>query len=721
MKKFLAVLVSAVLLFPLSAGFLSLAAGDEIFVSPDGSDANDGTLASPLATLAAAKEKAKQCDANTTVYFREGTYTVCDTVSFGADDQANVTYKAYNGERVTFTAGKAYTGFEACTVNGVAAFKKNVGKDAAFNALFHDSQKLRRTRYPAEGYLYVSDPSTPDVLNPDDESDFFYHSTALLTGETIPAFKNLNDVFIRILHYWKDEMSTVTGFDAASGRLSFSRPTSMTVRQGDRFFLENVFEMLREPGEWYLDKAEGVLYYIPFAGERPDTLTLWGSETETLIEVDGVDGISFENIRFRGNGFNVPHGNKEMDESSQAGYDAPPCVSYRSAKNFTVKNCDFVDLSGCALFLGEAVQNAVIDSNYFEDLGAQAVYLRGRNIPVDDPKVTKNITVSNNLVNGYGRVFFNAVGVLIIHANSVNVLHNEIHDGYYTAVSVGWSWGYNYSVTYNNKICDNLIYDIGQGWLSDMGGIYTLGLQPGTVLSGNCIHNVAADPGEGGYGGWGIYPDEGSSNMLIEKNLVFACGNDSYHLHYGENNTVRNNIFALSAESQVRVNSRAEGKLTARFTDNILLTDGKAATFSHMHGKDIFEARHNFLWDLTYGKEVYVNQDGDRNKSMTVAKAERKGWLEDSVIVDPRFRDAAHFDFALEEDSPVLQQGFEAWDYANAGTLNGTIVGLDHTGGQTPYNAGAKAQQYKGSFTFWTRILWLFRTVFDWIRNLFVR
>lgn len=718
MKKLLSVFLSAVLLLPFSVLFCSYAAGGEIFVAPNGSDDNEGTQSSPLATLSAAKEKAKATGAST-VYFREGIYTFYDTVSFDSDDQPNVTYKAYHGERVTFTAGVPYTGFERCTVNGVTAFKKAVGQSAAFNALFHEQQTLRRTRYPAQGYLYVSDQSIEDVLNPDDESDYFYHSIAFITKENIPAFKNMSDIFIRILHYWKDEMATVTGFDASSGRLTFSRPTSMTVKQGDRFFFENVFEMLREPGEWYLDKTEGALYYVPFEGEQPDTLTLWGAETETMISVDGADGISFENILFRGNGFNIPHGNTGMDESSQAGYDAPPCLSYRAAKGFTVKNCEFRNIAGCAVFLGEAVQNAVIDSNSFEQLGAQAVYIRGKNIPVDDPSVTKQITVRNNLVNGYGRVFFNAVGVLIIHANSVDVLHNEIHDGYYTAISVGWSWGYNYSVTYDNHICDNLIYDIGQGWLSDMGGIYTLGVQPGTVLSGNCIHNVAADPGEGGYGGWGIYPDEGSSNMLIEKNLVFACGNDSYHLHYGENNTVRNNIFALSAESQIRVVSRTEGKLTARFTDNILLTDGKAATFSHMHEKGLYEAKHNFFWDLTYGDEVYVNQNGDAKKSMTVRRAEKKGLLENSVIVDPKFRDAAHFDFALEADSPVLQQGFEAWDYSAAGTIDGTVVGLDRAGGQTPYNANAKTQQYRESFTFWTLIRHAFRVVFDWIKGLF--
>ncbi|MBQ9551626.1 MAG: right-handed parallel beta-helix repeat-containing protein [Clostridia bacterium] len=719
MKKLLSLILSAVLLFPLAVCFSAFAAGNEIFVAPNGSDSNDGSFSSPLATLEAAKEKAKTTGADT-VYFREGSYTIQDTVRFDQTDRPNVTYKAYNGEHVTFTAGVPYTGFEPCTVNGVQALRKFVGKQADFNILFNAQTTLPRTRYPASGYLMIHGVDDRYCINPDLQVDANFHKgyTALIADKNdIPAMQNIGDVVVRVLHFWKDEMLRVKSYDPATGVLEFTKPSAMTFHENERFFLENVFEALDTPGEWYLDKPNGLLYYIPLPGETADSVTLWGGETETLLSIDGVDGIRFERIVFRGNGFNIPEGR----DFSQAAYNAPGCIVCENAKGFALQNCEFRDIAACAVFLGENVKESSVDSCLFCNIGAQAVYIRGQNVPVDDPSVTKQITVRNNLVNGYGRVFFNAVGVLIIHANSVDVLNNEIHDGYYTAISVGWSWGYNYSVTYNNHICDNLIYDIGQGWLSDMGGIYTLGLQPGTVLSGNCIHNVAADPGEGGYGGWGIYPDEGSSNMLIEKNLVFACGNDSYHLHYGENNTVRNNIFALSGESQVRVVSRAEGRLTARFTDNILLTDGKAATFSHMQGKDLFEAKHNFLWDLTCGDELYVNQNGDANRSMTVRRAEKKGWLKDCVIVDPKFRDAANFDFTLAEDSPVLQQGFEAWDYTTAGTVAGTVVGLDHAGGQTPYNANAKAQTYTESFTVWTRIIRFFRNLSEQIRVLFTR
>ena len=694
---------------------------DAIYVSPTGDDRADGSMAAPLATLSAAKALAGEKGVSR-VWFREGSYTFTDTVDFTAEDRGGVTYAAYPGERVVFTAGTPYTSFEPCTVNGVQALKKDVGKDADFNILFNAETTLPRTRYPQSGYLQIKDVDDRYCINPDLQVDANFHKgyTALIADrKDIPALQNIGDVVVRVLHFWKDEMLRVKSYDAATGVLSFTKPSSMTFHKNERYFLENVFEALDKPGEWYLDKPNGILYYIPQPGETAENVTLWGSETETLLRIDGVDDIRFERILFRGNGFNIPEGR----DYSQAAYNAPSCITCQNARGFAVQNCEFRDMAACAVFMGENVQNSVVDSCLFRNIGAQAVYIRGENLQQDDPRVTRNIRVVNNSISGFGRVFFNAVGVLVIHANTVTVSHNEICDGYYTAISVGWVWGFAHNITFNNTICDNLIYNIGQGWLSDMGGIYMLGVQPGTVLSGNVIHNVAADPGEGGYGGWGIYLDEGSSEMLVEKNLAYACGSDGYHLHYGHLNTVRNNIFALNAESQVRVVSalhRVQGDpCTARFERNILLTNGRAMTFSYMDSPEAFAEDGNILWDLTFGKDVYLAKSGNSRKAMSYETARRKGFVRSGVVLDPMFRDAAQFDFSLAEDSPVFALGFEAFDYSAAGTVKDTVIGLSARGGETPYNAHADAQAYvcaKEPFHF---LLMLWYKLVDFFTGLF--
>ncbi len=677
---------------------------NDIFVAVNGDDTASGTFDEPLATIGAAKEKAKSAGGDVTVYFREGTYTIEDTVNFTAEDKANTTYKSYNGEKVVFTAGTPYTGFEECTVNGVKAFKKNVGTGADICTLFNEKTTLNKTRYPEKGYLYPAGVDSKYCLNPQSEQIdggiFLSYSAMNVTPADLPQMKNPDTVVARILHWWKDELLPVKSYNSKTGLMEFTKGAAMRINTTDRYFLENVFEALNEVHEWYFDKAEGILYYIPESGENAGTLTLWGGSLETLISVNGVDGISFENIVFRGNGYTVNPG----QDSSQAAYNAKSCLAYENANDFTVKNCEFIDLASCAVFMGRAVKNSSVESCFFSNIGAQAVYIRGENVEVDNPAVTKNIKVNNNIISGFGRVFFNAVGILVIHANSVDITHNEIHDGYYSAISVGWVWGYAYTVTSNNKICDNLIYNIGQGWLSDMGGIYTLGNQPGTVISGNVIHNVAADPDEGGYGGWGIYLDEGSAYILVEKNLAYCCGSDSYHLHYGSYNTVRNNIFALSGESQVRAVSAPArsvandgGTKTADFTNNILLTDKKVRTFSYLQGNDYYTENGNIFWDLTEGEKVLVGENGDIKKGIGIETAVRKGIINNPVVVDPCFKDAANYDFELADDSPAVKAGFEKWDYSQAGTLKNTTVGIDTDGGMTAYNAEAKPVEMKSS------------------------
>ena len=716
MKKILAIILSSVLSLTMLLPFSAAGAeAGEIFVSPDGSDDNPGSYDAPLKTVKAAKEKAKSFSGDVTVYFREGTYTFDGTVYFDSSDKANVTYKSYNGEKVVFTAGTPFTGFEECTVNGVRAFKKDVGTDVDISTLFNGETTLNKTRYPETGYLYPASIDDKYCRNPDESSGYFRSYTAMnVNPQDLPGLKNPTCVVVRILHWWKDELLPVKSYDAKTGLMEFTKGAAMTIKTADKYFLENVYEALNEPGEWYFDKPDGILYYIPEIGENAEALTLWGGSLETLISISGVDGISFENIIFRGNGYTV----HPYQDSSQAAYNVNACVSCENAKGFNVKNCEFKDLASCAVFMGASVKDSKVENCIFDNIGAQAVYVRGENVDADSPEVTKNIVINNNIISGYGRVFFNAVGILVIHANSVDITHNEIHDGYYSAISVGWVWGYAYTVTYNNKICDNLIYNIGQGWLSDMGGIYTLGNQPGTVISGNVIHNVAADPDEGGYGGWGIYLDEGSAYILVEKNLAYCCGSDGYHLHYGSYNTVRNNIFALNGESQVRAASNTDrsvakdgGRKTADFTNNILLTDGKVRTFSYLQNDECYYEENNIFWDLTYGNEILVGKDGDIKNGISVETALRKGMIHNPFIADPCFKDAANYDFELSDNSPAAAAGFEKWDYSQAGTLKDTVIGLSTAGGVTAYNAESKPVEMKSSKEPWH----IFQTIINWL------
>jgi hypothetical protein len=113
-------------------------------------------------------------------------------------------------------------------------------------------------------------------------------------------------------------------------------------------------------------------------------------------------------------------------------------------------------------------------------------------------------------------------------------------------ISVGWQWDFKSSITRDTLVEGNLIHDIGRGMLSDMAGIYTLGVSPGTVIRRNCIYNVHSAH----YGGLGIYLDEGSSHILVEQNLVHSVTDDPFTCHYGRG-YILTRIFSFAGDRAI--------------------------------------------------------------------------------------------------------------------------------------------------------------------------
>ena len=703
--------------FMLPAAAAAVPGDNDLFVSPDGDDSAAGTVGAPLRTVSAAKEKLKALKnagedyGHVHVWLRGGRYEFADTLYFTADDLPDVTYCAYNGEEVVFSGAHEVKGFEEETVNGIRVFTKvldTAADPADFKSIFCGDEQMPVPRYPEEGYFTVADTCPEDDLWTEDDTPWsftrgqrsFYADPADLAED----FTNPGDVQVRILHYWHDELMYLTGVDRQSGKLGLSRPSSMLIRDIDRYYFENVFEALNGPGEWYLNRETRKLYYVPRDGEAADTLVLKTSSLERLIDIDGVSGIGFEGIRFTETDWNVPSpGEWEGDwrsendvDALQAALDVKGVVTVRHAENVRFKNCEFTNLGADGLKFMNGARHCGADSCLFRNIAATGVFVGGTNGQPDDPETAADITVTNCVVNGYGRKFFCAIGIHITYCDGAEISHNEISDGYYTGISCGWVWGYSYHLTKNVRIADNLIYNIGQGWLSDMGGIYMLGIQPGTVLSGNVIHNVAADPGEGGYGGWGIYLDEGSSRMLVENNLVFCCGSQGLNIHYGEGNIFRNNISALNSEGQVSAGSRGEEThATAFYYDNIFLTDGGAPVYVYMLDPAHFYDNGNLMWDLRKGGALRFSVS-DAAGTIGFDAALRRGFLHNPAVADPGFADAGNFDFTLPEDSPAFDLNFKAWDYGSAGTVKDTVVGFGLAGGGTAYNEHATPAEAYG-------------------------
>ena len=595
-----------------------------------------------------------------TVWLDGGTYTALELPSL-----SNVTYRSRPGEEVVVTGSIEITGWQADSVNGVDCWSAPWSfKKVTFTSLYHPDpdKQLRRPRYPAEGYLFVDHTDGAKAVFTKETApwDLTRGHTSLFAKEgDLRQFYALEDVTLRVLHAWKDEISNLVSYDDTTRELVWERPAAMTVNPNDRYFLENVFEELKEPGQWYLDDHNEKLYYIPFAGEDMESTVLYAGGSERLLTVDGAENVTFRGITFKDSAWNFPDSNwldVEGMDSSQAAVNVHPCILVTNSTGVNFENCKFENIGATALKFGENVHGSGVTGSEFTYIGGNAVFIEGL---FDAPN--SEITVKNNLIAHYGRRFFNAIGVLNIHAHHVEIANNEITDGYYSAVSSGWVWGYSENPTDYVTIENNLIYRIGQGWLSDMGGIYTLGMQPHSVIRGNVIHDVAADPLQGGYGGWGIYPDEGSTGQLIEKNLVYDCGSQSFHQHYGRENIVRNNIFAFSGEGQIRV-SRKEEHTSIFLEGNIIVSDGQPIYTSVQKGKFIDGG--NLYYDYARPGQLFSGDGGE----MGILRMRGMGYYKNALVADPLFRDVGARDFTLALNSPAVEKiGFEAWDYGQAG------------------------------------------------------
>jgi len=322
------------------------------------------------------------------------------------------------------------------------------------------------------------------------------------------------------------------------------------------------------------------------------------------------------------------------------------------------ENCVFENLGGYALELGQGAQQWTVSGCEIRGSGAGGIRIGEPNERQPDAfAACRGHRILDNHLHQLGRIFAPAVGIIVFQSGQNHIAHNEINDLYYTAISVGWNWGYQETPCRENLIEFNHLHHIGQGRLSDMGGIYTLGIQKGTVLRNNLIHDVTSYD----YGGWGLYPDEGSTGILLESNVVFHCKSSGFHQHYGRENTVRNNIFAFNVENQL-MRTRDEDHTSFFFTNNIVYFDtGRLLGSSWKNNRFVIDQ--NVYFDARAGLDA-TKMDFAGG---TWEQWRARGHDSNSVIADPLFVDAAKRDFRLKPESPAFKLGFQAPDVRTVG------------------------------------------------------
>ena len=651
------------------------------YVAAGGDDAWSGRLAEPnaartdgpFACVSRAQKAVRLCreegrlPAPVTVRIR-GLHRLKAPLVFTPPDSGSakcpVTYTSYPGERAVLSGGRVIAGWRKGP-GGVWTARVPEAKTGAwrFRQLFVAGKRARRARSPNHGYFHVprligDTPKTPWNKGVD---GFHFNP-----GDIKP-WPDLQDVEVIVYHSWNTSRVRIASVDETNRIVTFTGPTIFRPLAWDpdqRYTVENAADLLDEPGEWYLDRRTGTVSYWPHAGEDMTKAEVVAPHLTELVRFQGDPdkGRLVDHVRVVGLSFQ--HADWTLGEKGygdpQAAVSIGAVVSAEGARHCVVEGCEIAHVGTYGVWFGRGSKDCRIAGNDIHDLGAGGVRIGSARMAKTDAAEAGRNLVHNNYIHDGGHVYPAGVGLWLAQSSHNVVSHNEIHSFNYSGMSVGWNWNEAPNRTHHNLIEYNHVHHVVRGVLSDAGGIYTLGTQTGTVIRNNVFHDIWPYMGKPAMA-WGIYFDQGSNGMLVENNVVYHTLTGGIMNTGHPANVVRNNVFALSAQTAAWRYTWIREPST-RFERNIIyLTQGD---LFHNDGgrsdtKSVWD--HNCFWRAD-GKELLFYGE-------TFEDWQAKGMDRHSIVADPKFVDAGRFNFGLRPDSPALGLGIEPIDTSTVGLV----------------------------------------------------
>jgi hypothetical protein len=505
------------------------------------------------------------------------------------------------------------------------------------------------------------------------------------------------DLLVVVYQSWLSRQYRVAEF-LPENKAVYLTPQMDVMRARSRYFVENSPACLDAPGEWYLDREAGAVRYIPLPGEDMERASVIAPVTPSLLQFRGepengafVEYLRFEGIRFEHADW-TPQGRSISGGQARCpmGFEDPAVVLESGAisaiglRHTVIEGCEITRVGAHAVTLLQGCADNVIRQCHMHDLGGGGVYLFWA-IPQPDGKrpswrprgefdhIVRNV-IDNCYIHDMTHVFNGSVGILTGPCAAYNrITHNEVCYGDYTGISVGWGWSARKANGYyqdGNVVEYNHVHHVMNYLLDDGGGIYLLGWQDGTRICHNWIHDVRHDPL--GHGAKGIYPDQGTSGVLFEGNVVHDVA-QGFGGNGGHESTVRNNIFAFCQKSgvigggkywddQVKYNDKP-----VVFEHNIVyLADSEAMIMRTGYRPDAQVSKENVYWAGPDGGDAPLFS-GAGLKFVPFSEWQEAGHDVGSVMADPLFVDPAARDLRLRPDSPALKMGFKQTDLAKVG------------------------------------------------------
>ena len=554
---------------------------DEIWISPKGSDFNDGTRQSPKATLTSALRQAREwrrtednrIQGGITIYMEGGTYAFHEPVFIRPEDsgtkESPTVIRSVGDEKVILSGGISINGWKKQGKVWVADVPAFNGRPLDFRQLWVNGKKAVRARD-------VEDFEKMNRICSVDEKNEILYVPAVSIRRLIDNKGNLKAKYaemvlhqmwcvanLRIRSVEVQGDSAAIRFHQPESRIQFEhpwpRPMVTTDGHNSAFYLTNARELQDVPGEWYHDIDARKVYYYPREGEKMQEAEVIVPAVETLVRVEGtldrpVCHIRFEKITFsyttwmrpseKGHiplqaGMYLTDGyridpkmqrdylNHPLDNQGWLGRPAA-AVRVAAAKQIDFERCRFEHLGSTGLDYEEAVQGGVVRGCLFRDIAGNGLLVGSfspaaheTHLPYD-PADRREVCTQQQINNCYfteiGNEDWGCLAIAAGYVGDVNIEHNEISEVPYSGISLGWGWTQTVNCMRNNRVHANLIHHYAKH-MYDVAGIYTLGSQPKSYVTENCVHSIykpgyVHDPHHWFY----LYTDEGSSFITVRDN-----------------------------------------------------------------------------------------------------------------------------------------------------------------------------------------------------------
>lgn len=678
-----------------------------------GSDDNTGNFESPFRTLNRAQQavRAYAGKKSVCVYIREGTYYLENTLQFTVEDSGTsehpVKWYAYPGEKPVISGGirlntewEPYKdGIYRCSLRGQKA-------ERGFDQLFVNGKRKILARYPngnplspsLENFTFIEGADQRERVSdefsglPPKPHKEVYFSEELFTDKRwerpeeavlhIFPEANWSALQFRIKGIDYERRAILLGEGGHQQHERFAKRTGTDLGKTSRYYIENVFEELDHPGEWYYDRKSSYLYYMPESGENMQELVCEVPLLKCLISLESNEGQDYvSHIHFKGLRFTHTL-TTFLDEYSIPSFGdwaivRNGAIYFNGAEHCVIEDCFIDAVGGNAIFADQYNRGLVIKDNLITECGESAIAIVGATMVTRDQSYTcpycgnvhswnflphtdqysRECFISNNKIHDIGVYGKQTAGVFMAVTAHHTISHNEIYNIPRAAICIhdGMYGGHLIEYNYLHHTCrETDEHGTFNAWGRDSWWCHAQSHRGESHPAGDVTrdakytnvlrYNLFVD-----FKGWGIDLDDGSSNYDIYKNVCVGVG---IKTREGDFRRVHNNIVYLPTIAKPTAIQVGCEDNSDEWYNNIIYAREDCIHFTLPPKKGRYVKKLN---DNCY----YSEQGYFSSRNMNFEEWKSQGYDDRSIFADPMFVNPERFDFTVAPNSPVLKLGFD--------------------------------------------------------------